>query len=93
MIETHAKLAISDVTLLGDISHSFPESAYRLASLRHFSLIFLDLNCDFVENSLKVSLSIRCVGYTSFSEFLIRYLYQKVSLQSWIDGTVVKIRS
>ena len=59
MIESQTKVAVSNTTLPCDVSHSFPESAYRLATMRNFSLILLDVNNDYLENSLKISQSIR----------------------------------
>ena len=59
MIESQTKVTVNNSILPCDVSHSFPESAYRLATIKSFSLILLDLNNDYVENSLKISQSIR----------------------------------
>ena len=55
LIEERANVLGAEI----EVSHCFPESSFRICSLRTFSLIFLDLNGDVIENFFRVSLAIR----------------------------------
>ena len=54
-IEERAKCSCS----LVEVSHCYPEAAVRLCCARTYSLIFLDLNGDSMNNILKLASNIR----------------------------------
>ncbi|XP_065068366.1 uncharacterized protein LOC135693736 [Rhopilema esculentum] len=69
-----------------EVNHCFPDTACRIASVKTFVLIIIDLNVDYVDSLLKISLAIRSSAYANQATPIVALKHAvsyKISEELW----------